>query len=162
MDSDVPGNFRPISNLSNISKILERLFLRGIIDHVSSSTNFNSCQSAYRKGYSTETALTRLLNDIYCAADRRSRSLLILLDLSAAFDTLDIDTLIRRLQWTFGIDGSALDWIRSYLTDRSQFVRVGESKSGKVACEFGVPQGSVLGPILFTLYVAPVANVITS
>ena len=106
--------------------------------------------------------LTRLLNDIYCAADRRSRSLLILLDLSAAFDTLNIDTLIRRLQWTFGIDGSALDWIRSYLTDRSQFVRVGESKSGKVACEFGVPQGSVLGPILFTLYVAPVANVITS
>ena len=88
--------------------------------------------------------------------------MLILLDLSAAFDTLDIDTLIRRLQWTFGIDGSALDWIRSYLTDRSQFVRVGESKSGKVACEFGVPQGSVLGPILFTLYVAPVANVITS
>ena len=94
--------------------------------------------------------------------DRRSQSLLILLDLSAAFDTLDIDTLIRRLQWTFGIDGSALDWIWSYLTDRSQFVHVGENKSGKVACEFGVPQGSVLGPILFTLYVAPVANVITS
>ena len=64
-----------------------------------------------------------------------------------AFDTLDIDTLIRRLQWTFGIDGSALDWIRSYLTDRSQFVRVGESESGKITCEFGVPQGSVLGPI---------------
>ena len=162
LDSEVPGNFRPISNLNNISKILERLFLRGIIEHVNSSPNFNSSQSAYRKGHSTETALNRLLNDIYCAADGRSRSLLILLDLSAAFDTLDIDTLIRRLQWTFGINGSALDWIRSYLTGRLQFVRVGEKRSDKVTCEFGVPQGSVLGPILFTLYVAPVANVIAS
>ena len=101
-------------------------------------------------------------DDFYCAADGRSRSLLILLDLSAAFDTLDIDTLIRRLQWTFGINGLALDWIRSYLTGRLQFVRVGEKRSDKVTCEFGVPQGSVLGPILFTLYVAPVANVIAS
>ena len=162
LDSEVPGNYRPISNLNNISKILERLFLRNIIDHVSSSPSFNSSQSAYRKDHSTETALLRLLNDIYCAADRKSRSLLILLDLSAAFDTLDINTLIRRLEHTFGIVGPALSWIKSYLTNRSQFVRVGANRSAEVFCEYGVPQGSVLGPLLFTLYIAPVANVITS
>ena len=162
LDSEVPGNYRPISNLNNISKILERLFLRNIIDHVSSSPSFNSSQSAYRKDHSTETALLRLLNDIYCAADRKSRSLLILLDLSAAFDTLDIGTLIRRLEHTFGIVGPALNWIKSYLTNRSQFVRVGGNRSAEVLCEYGVPQGSVLGPLLFTLYIAPVANVITS
>ena len=126
LDSEVPGNFRPISNLKNISKILERLFLRNIIDHVSSSPSFNSNQSAYRKDHSTETALLRFLNDIYCAADKKSRSLLILLDLSAAaFDTLDICTLIRRLEHTFGIVGPALNWIKSYLTKRSQFVSSG-------------------------------------
>ena len=119
-------------------------------------------RSAYRKDYSTETALLRLLNDIYCAADRKSRSLLILLDLSAAFDTLDIGTLIRRLEHTFGIVGPALSWIKSYLTNRSQFVRVGGNRSAEVLCEYGVLQGSVLGPLLFTLYIAPVANVITS
>ena len=106
LDSEVPGNYRPISNLNNISKILERLFLRNIIDHVSSSPSFNSSQSSYRKDHSTETALLRLLNDIYCAADRKSRSLLILLDLSAVFDTLDIGTLIRRLEHFFRYCGA--------------------------------------------------------
>ena len=163
LDSEVPGNYRPISNLNNISKILERLFLRNIIDHVSSSPSFNSSQSAYRKDHSTETALLRLLNDIYCAADKKSRSLLmILLDPSAAFDTLDISTLIRRLEHTFGIVRPALSWIKSYLMNRSQFVRVGANRSAEVFCEYGVSQGLVLGPLLFTLYIAPVANVITS
>ena len=162
LDSKVPGNYRPISNLDNISKILERLFLRNIIDHVSSSPRFNSSQSAYRKDHSTETALLRLLNDIYCAADKKSRSLLILLDLSAAFDTVDINTLIRRLEHTSGIMGPALSWIKSYLMNRSQFVRVGANRSAKVFCEYIVLQGSVLGALLFTLYIAPVANVITS
>ena len=154
MDSEVPGNYIPISNLNNISKIFERLFLRNIIDHASSSPSFNSSQSAYREGHSTETALLRLLNDIYSAADRKSRSLLILLDLSAA--------VIRRLEQTFGIVGPALSWIKSYLTNRSQFVRGGANRSAEVFCEYGVPQGPVLGPLLFTFYIAPVANEITS
>ena len=143
-------------------RLLERLFLRNIFDHVSSSPSFNSSQSAYRLDHSTETALLRLLNDIYSAADKKFRSLLILLDLSAAFETLDINTLIRRLEHTFGIVGPALSWIKSYLTNRSQFVRVGADRSAEVFCKFGVPQGSVLGSLRFTLYISPVANVITS
>ena len=162
LDSAEPTNYRPISNLNNISKILERLFLRNIIGHVGSSPNFNRYQSAYRRGHSTETALLRLLNDLCRAADAKSRSILILLDLSAAFDTIDSGTLLRRLEFTFGFHGRALDWIGSYLAERSQFVRVGDQQSAPAAVEFGVPQCSVLGPILFSLYVAPIANVIAS
>jgi len=162
LDSDVPSNYRPISNLNNVSKIIEKLFLQKIIGHVSRSSNFNERQSAYRRGHSTETALLCLLNDVYCAAEKKNRSLLILLDLSAAFDTLDINTLLRRLELTFGITGTALSWLRSYLSDRSQFVRVGSEQSATTVCEFGVPQGSVLGPLLFTLYIAPIAAVISS
>jgi hypothetical protein len=133
-----------------------------LIAHVERSPSYNRYQSAYRKGYSTETAILRLLNDIYCNADNKARTLLLQLDLSAAFDTLDSETLFKRLEHTFGISGCALRWLISYLENRSQFIRVGNSQSGRKACEYGVPQGSVLGPLLFTLYVAPVANVIAS
>ena len=153
-------NYRPISNLNTISKILERIVMLQLIKHVENSTSFNPYQSAYRKGYSTETALLKLLNDIYNAADCSKRSLLLLLDLSAAFDCIDINILLRRLNHSFGISETALHWIASYLNDRHQFVRIGTEQSNSVSCDYGVPQGSVLGPLLFSLYVAPVATVI--
>src|SRR5258706_235984 len=90
-----------------------------------------------------------------------ARSLLLLLDLSAAFDCINIDTLMRRLEHTFGITGSALLWLRSYINNRSQSVRVGGESSAIAQCESGVLQGSVLGPLLFTLHVLPAANVIS-
>jgi len=162
LDQDDFANYRPISNLQNISKILERISMSRLVAHVEQSDSYSRYQSAYRRGYSTETAITRLLNDIYCNADNKSRTLLVQLDLSAAFDTIDIETLLNRLEYTFGISGSALHWLRSYLHNRSQFVRVGNQQSASNICEFGVPQGSVLGPLLFSLYVAPIANVISS
>ena len=125
-----------------------------LVNHVERSPSYNWYQSAYRKGYSKETAITRLLNDIYCNADNKARTLLVQLDLSAAFDTIDIDTLMTRIEHTFGISGRALLWLKSYLNNRSQFIRVGNKQSASKICEFGVPQGSVLGPLLFTLYVA--------
>ena len=88
-------------------------------------------------------------------ADNQSRTLLIQLDLSSAFDTLDKDILLRRLQNTFGIDDAALNWIRSYLQGR-----VAGQTSVSEPFLFGVPQGSVLGPILFTLYIAPIARIV--
>ena len=88
--------------------------------------------------------------------------MVVLLDLSAAFDTIDIDTLLRRLEHTFGITGSALLWLRTYLEGRSQYVRIGDNQSTILPCEFGVPQGSVLGPKLFAAYIAPIAGVISS
>ena len=162
LDPDEPSNYRPISNLNTLSKILERVFLPRLLPQVISSSNFNAYQSAYRKYHSTETALLKILDDVYSNAGRFQSTLLIGLDLSAAFDTIDKTTLIARLRRSFGISGPALDWISSYLSNRSQHVRVGSSLSPSSTCEHGVPQGSVLGPILFSLYVAPVANVISA
>lgn len=162
LDNDNVANYRPISNLHTISKIVERLFMSRVIRHVEQAPCFNRFQSAYRRNHSTETALLRMLNDAYCTADNGDRTMLIQLDLSAAFDTIDHDTLLRRLGHTFGLSGSVIRWVRSYVTGRSQFVRVGQEQSATVACEFGVPQGSVLGPLLYTLYVAPIAAIIAS
>ena len=88
--------------------------------------------------------------------------MLLQLDLASAFDTLDTITLLRRLRFTFGISGQALNWVSSYLVRRCQSVPVGEKQSSIISCEYGVPQGSVCGPLLFTLYVSPVATVINS
>jgi len=133
-----------------------------LVAHVERSPSYNRYQSAYRRGYSTETAITRMLSDVYRNAENKARTLLLQLDLSAAFDTLDIETLVNRIEHTFGITGQALSWLKSYINERSQFIRVGNKQSASKSCEFGVPQGSVLGPLLFTLYVAPITNVIAS
>jgi len=162
LNPDDPANYRPISNLNTLSKIIERVFLARLLPQVNSSSNFNMFQSAYRKHHSTETALLKILDDVYQNAGQLKSTLLIGLDLSAAFDTIDKSTLIARLRRSFGIDGLALDWISSYLADRSQHVRVGSSRSPPSVCVHGVPQGSVLGPILFSLYIAPVANIISA
>ena len=145
LDSSSPVNYRPISNLSTISKILERLVLTRLRPHLFGSSNFSQYQSAYRTGHSTETALLEVLDGVYTAADNKQISVLIGLDLSAAFDTVDHLLLIERLQLEFGVNYTALDWLRSYLVDRVQFVKMGKHQSDKVALDVGVPQGSVLG-----------------
>jgi len=162
LDPDEPSNYRPISNLNTFSKIIERVFLARLLPHVTNSNNFNRYQSAYRKHHSTETALLKILDDVYTNAGHHQSTLLIGLDLSAAFDTIDKSTLLARLQISFGVDGLALEWISSYLSNRSQHVRVGSVRSPSSVCEYGLPQESVLSPILFTLYVAPVAHVLSS
>jgi len=162
LDADLLSNYRPVSNLHTISKIVERVFMTRLAEHVKLSTNYNRFQSAYRRGHSTETALLRLLNDLYSAADNGFRTVLVQLDLTAAFDTIDISTLLCRLCYFFGISGPALNWISSYVVGRTQFVRVGQEQSPRTDCEYGVPQGSVFGPLLFTLYISPVASVISS
>ena len=117
-------------------------------------------QSAYRHHHSTETALLCITTDLLNATDRGLVSALVLLDLSAAFDTIDHHLLIDRLSTTFGIHDSALSWFRSYLQNRSQAVTIESVSSQPVPVRYGVPQGSVLGPVLFTLYTQPLALVI--
>ena len=110
----------------------------------------------------TETALLRMLNDAYRSADNKSRTLLVQLDLSAAFDTTDHSTLLRRLESMFGLSDSVIRFIQSYISGRSQYIRVGQKQSTTVLRKYGVSQGSVLGPPLYTLYAAPVASVTAS
>ncbi len=108
--------------------------------------------------HSTETALIRVTNDLLLSSDRGCISLLVLLDLSAAFDTIDHDILLNRPENFVGVSGSALAWFKSYLSDRHHFVAMNEEVSYRSQVQYGVPQGSVLGPSLFTLYMLPLGN----
>ena len=161
LDPDNPANYRPISNLNNISKIIERLFRSRFYPHVTSSPNFNHLQSAYRPHHSTETALLQTFNDIFCSADSSQPTLLVSLDLSAAFDTIDHSTLLSRLSTSFGVSGAALAWLTSYLTNRAQTVHIGSVSSEPSICLSGVPRGSVLVPILFSLYIPPIGQIVS-
>ena len=118
-------SYRPISNLSVASKLLERLVAMQVIDHLQSNNLLPEQQSAYRPGFSTETAILRVLSDILQAVDERDVAALALFDLSAAFDTVDHNILLQRLQSSYGFDGLALQWFRSYLPGRTQAVRRG-------------------------------------
>ena len=110
----------------------------------------------------TETALVKISNDLLLSADNKDVSILVLLDLSAAFDTIDHFILIDRLKDCFGLDGTVLNWLKSYLTERKQCVKINSSFSSELPLLFGVPQGSVLGPLLYTLYTAPLGFIIKS
>ena len=121
-------------------------------------------QSAYRAYHSTETALLKVKTDVIRALEDQEVACLILLDLSAAFDTIDHNILLRRLETRFAVTDTALNWLRSYLTNRTQAVTVGDpllegSRSAFVQLMSGIPQGSILGPILFTIYTAPIGNI---
>ena len=117
-------------------------------------------QSAYRRHHTTKTALIKISNDIFEAVDARKATVLVALDLSAAFDTINHSVLISTLEHTLGLGGLALEWVRSYLSGRISFVNIGGERSATTAGATGVPQGSVLGPILFLLLISPLSNVI--
>jgi hypothetical protein len=160
LSSEDMANYRPISNLSNISKFLERIIYNRLSNHIHSFNIYSPLQSAYRRFHSTETALLKIQNDLLLAIENKQVTALVLLDLSAAFDTIDHAILIHRLQNWFGISGSALQLMSSYLTGRTQSVIINGHPSQSEPLLTGVPQGSVLGPLLFTIYTTPVAHLI--
>jgi hypothetical protein len=130
------------------------------LDHHFTNSNAHELyQSAYKQGHSTETALVRVDNNILCGIHHGGYVVLLLLDLSTAFDTVDHTILLNLLYAVFGIKGKALAWFRSYLTERTQFVQIDDSSHHhKLNC--CVSQGSVLGPALYLLYTAPLADII--
>ncbi|KAK7103512.1 hypothetical protein V1264_018394 [Littorina saxatilis] len=160
LDPNTLSNYRPVSNLSFISKLLERVVLKQLNSHLLCNNLLSPLQSAYRPHHSTETALLKITTDLLLATDQAEISAVALLDLSAAFDTVDHNILLQRLQYTFGIHSTALSWFSSYFTDRYQTVSIDKLNSDPIRLECGVPQGSVLGPVLITLYTQPLDHIL--
>ena len=161
LDTNNMKNFRPVSNLPFISKILEKVVLIQLKNHLSGNNLLEIFQSAYRQNHSTETAVFSVLGGLLCSANERLVSLVALFDLSAAFDNLDHPVLLKRLEATVGVRGTVLDWFVSYQSGRSQSVISDGVVSSSRPLVYGVPQGSVLGPVLFTLYSQPLSDVIS-
>ena len=160
LDKEVLKSYRPVSNLAFLSKVLEKVVAMRIYLHLEENSLHDSHQSAYRKFHSTETALLKVQTDITEALDKGSMAVFIMLDLSAAFDTLDHTILLRRLQCFIGIEGNALKWFHSYISNRTQTVAVRHQSSKAIVIEYGVPQGSVLGPKLYCMYTRPVGKIV--
>ena len=144
-------NYRLVSNLSFISKLIEKVVAKQLNNYIDSEGLSNVNQSAYRRLHSTESALLKIQNSIAALMDSGKPVARTLLDLSAAFDTIDYDILFNSLRDWFGVDGTVLSWIKSYLSNRKQKVKLGNSFSDAFSLPYGVPQGSVLGPLLFFL-----------
>jgi exonuclease III len=160
LNADMLKNFRPISNLPFLSKVLEKIASKQMIHHKDTHKLREKMQSAYRKFHSTETALLRIHDDLLLSLDKKQCVYMIMLDLSAAFDTVNHEKLLNRLYTTYGIRGNAHKWVQSYLTDRQQFVTVKGERSKEHTKTCDVPQGSILGPNFYEDYSAvPVGSI---
>ena len=154
-------NYRPVSGLSFISKLVECVVAKQLLEHIHVHNLDNPYQLAYKASHSTETALLYIKNEVHLSLSRGESTGLVLLDLSAAFDTIDHSTLLSCLQNWFGVSGCVLKWFTSYLTDRYQSIKIGSTLSDVCKLLFGVPQSSVLGPLLFSLYTTPLNLIIS-
>ena len=155
----VMKNYRPVSNLPFLGKALEAAVIMQYEEHLKENNLADMKQSAYKKYHSTETLLLKINNDIMASLDKGEAVMLVLLDLSAAFDTIDHNIMLDRLNKKYGIEGTALKWFESYLQHRTQSVLVNDKESLRRELKCGVPQGSKLGPVLFNAYIAPLSNV---
>ena len=157
LDREMLKNYRPVANLSFLSKVIEKVISIRILGHILDNNIVDSFQSAYRAGHSCETALLRVYNDIVTTVGKGNGSFLVLMDLSAAFDH---DNLFYILEKYVGIGGSALRLIRSYFSDRTQRVQIDGIMSDFASLLCGVPQSSVLGPMKFCLYLLPLGAIL--
>ncbi|KAL0153382.1 hypothetical protein M9458_051301 [Cirrhinus mrigala] len=153
------ANYRPISNLPFVSKVMEKVVATQLQSFLTRNKHFEKFQSGFRSLHSTETALVRVINDLLLSCDSGNLSILLLLDLSSAFDTVSHKLLLMRLS-EIGISGAALAWLSSYLMDRQYYITMHNHKSPIVPLKLGVPQGSVLGPLLFIIYIMPLGQII--
>ena len=152
LNQSEPSSYKPISNVLVLSKILERLVLERTRSYLIENDLFPRFQSAYRPFHSTETAITKIHMDILKAADEGRFSVLILSDLSSAFDLVNHNILINKLYSKFGFKGLVLEWYKSYLNNRCYYINNNSVRNNLFHLHTGVPQGSVIGPLLFNLY----------
>ena len=157
-DKLIPKNYRPISLLPVISKLAERTIQSQIVEHFDNNRLWSANQHGYRKERSTTTTLLQITDMLFEAADEREIADVLTIDESAAFDSVETELLLNKLA-IYNVDTSALQWIRSYLEHRTQYVSISGQSSSMKAVSRGVPQGSVLGPALFTIYTNELSNV---
>ena len=159
LDQNDFSNYRPIFNLQFLSKLIEKVVLKRLNDHMDKNKLHCPKQFGYKKYHSTETLLLEIVDETLVGFDKDTATVMILLDMSAAFDTVDLQKLVKILESKIGLRGTALNWFKSFLFGRKQKVKVNGIVSELLLTLYGVPQGSVLGPVLFNIYVSSLSSV---
>ena len=159
-DKHMFSNYRPVSLLSQFSKILEKIFVQKLDCFIENNGLLNECQYGFRTGRSTASAVMNIVEDITSAIDKKLYTIGVFIDLKKAFDTIDHSLLLKKLR-TYGMRGVVLDWLTSYLTNRQQYTQFANNTSGNLEIKCGIPQGSVLGPKLFILFLNDICDVST-
>ena len=155
-----PGNYRLISTLSPFSKVLERLIYNQLYNFLEKHSILYQYQFGFRKGYSTEQAqILEITDTLRKALDKKLVTCGLFLDFSKVFDTVNHDILLTKL-YHYGVRGTPLNWFKDYLVNRTQFVKIGDTKSSYETIVCGVPPGSTLGPLLFLLYINELAKLL--
>ena len=160
LDTEILNSYRPVHNLLFMSKLMEKVVAKQFDNHILKNNLDLKYQHGYKKYHSTETLILKVVDDILIGFEKGTATVMVMIDLSAAFDTVDIDKLLLVLKREIGVKGKALSWFSNYLKNRTQTVMINDTVSDALSVLFGVPQGSVLGPVLFNVYIRSLSRLI--